>query len=394
MAWAQRTGTGQDARIVVSTSSDSGKTWSAAAPVDGGSISDDSGNTFARGHQFMPQLTFASGRLMLVYYDQRLDHTLSLFKPNDALRPGQPGPVLPAHAGAAGRAQGLRRRGQRLHPLRRRQRLDPDAAAPHDRPARGRRRSGREPELRVGERFAVPDGPVGPGQQRGLRGRRGQPDQPAAAGHAVPAPGQRAESPDVLAGDAAVPRRLHRRRRTELRRGSRDREVELHHGREPAGVLRDVDGQPGRRAADRSGHPARGLVQVHAAVLDPESPGQHDQEPHRSVAERSALRRPLRGQPQPERLRQPDHRGPARRLSPGRQAALRGPEAARLRRHGPELHGAGPRLHAHRRAEIGRHGLLPADGSAGPFADRADDRRPFGPGAARLRELRRIRREA
>ncbi len=83
VAWAQRTGTSQDARIVVSTSSDSGKTWSAAAPVDGGTLTDDSGNTFTRGHQFMPQLTFASGRLMLVYYDQRLDHTLSLFKPNN-----------------------------------------------------------------------------------------------------------------------------------------------------------------------------------------------------------------------------------------------------------------------------------------------------------------------
>jgi hypothetical protein len=87
VAWAQRTGTSQDARIVVSTSSDAGKTWSAAAPVDGGSISDDSGNTFARGHQFMPQLTFAAGRLMLVYYDQRLDHTLSLFKPNAPFDP-------------------------------------------------------------------------------------------------------------------------------------------------------------------------------------------------------------------------------------------------------------------------------------------------------------------
>src|SRR5262249_7491421 len=49
--------------------------------------SDDSGNNFNRGHQFMPQLTFASGRLMLVYYDQRLDHTLSLFQPNNPFVP-------------------------------------------------------------------------------------------------------------------------------------------------------------------------------------------------------------------------------------------------------------------------------------------------------------------
>jgi hypothetical protein len=81
VAWAQRTGSSQDARIVVSTSTDSGKTWSAPAPVDGGTVIDDVGNTFSRGHQFMPQLTYAAGKLMVVYYDQRLDHTLSLFKP-------------------------------------------------------------------------------------------------------------------------------------------------------------------------------------------------------------------------------------------------------------------------------------------------------------------------
>ena len=30
----------------------------------------------------MPQLTFSQGRLMVLYYDQRLDHTLGLFTPN------------------------------------------------------------------------------------------------------------------------------------------------------------------------------------------------------------------------------------------------------------------------------------------------------------------------
>src|SRR5262249_14724442 len=91
VAWAQRTGGNQDARIVVSTSSNSGQTWSAPVPVDNAAISDDAGNNFNRGHQFMPQLTYAAGRLMLVYYDQRLDHTLSLFTPNNPFQPDAQG---------------------------------------------------------------------------------------------------------------------------------------------------------------------------------------------------------------------------------------------------------------------------------------------------------------
>jgi len=84
VAWAQRTGASQDARIVVSTSSNQGKTWTPPNPVDSVALTDDAtpiANSFSRGHQLMPQLTFAAGKLMLVYYDQRLDHTLSLFKP-------------------------------------------------------------------------------------------------------------------------------------------------------------------------------------------------------------------------------------------------------------------------------------------------------------------------
>jgi len=76
--WAQRTGTSQDARIVMSTSSNAGKTWSSPTAIDA------FGGSAASGHQFMPQITFAAGRLMVVYYDQRLDHTLALFKPTDS----------------------------------------------------------------------------------------------------------------------------------------------------------------------------------------------------------------------------------------------------------------------------------------------------------------------
>ena len=52
-----------DARIVVSASS-SLSTWSAPTPVDNG--------LFA-GHQIMPSLSFAGGKLMVVYYDFRAD---------------------------------------------------------------------------------------------------------------------------------------------------------------------------------------------------------------------------------------------------------------------------------------------------------------------------------
>jgi hypothetical protein len=91
VAWAERTGPSQDARIVVSTSSDLGQSWSAPVPVDNAPLMDDGINLFARGHQFMPQLAFAAGRLMVVYYDQRLDHTLSLFKPNSPFVPDDEG---------------------------------------------------------------------------------------------------------------------------------------------------------------------------------------------------------------------------------------------------------------------------------------------------------------
>jgi hypothetical protein len=70
IAWAERgRGAGGDARIVVSNSTN-GDNWSAPAVVD---------PTNARGHQLMPALTFAEGKLMLVYYDLREDHTLGIF---------------------------------------------------------------------------------------------------------------------------------------------------------------------------------------------------------------------------------------------------------------------------------------------------------------------------
>ena len=80
VVWAQRVGgINQDARIVMSTSSNDGKNWS-STPV----VIDAFGGSAASGHQFMPQVTFSAGRLMVLYYDQRLDHTLALFTPTDS----------------------------------------------------------------------------------------------------------------------------------------------------------------------------------------------------------------------------------------------------------------------------------------------------------------------
>src|SRR6266478_1228575 len=90
-----------DARIVVSTSL-GGASWSTPVPVDNPAI-DPVNNPFGRGHQIMPALTFAAGKLSLLYYDLRLDHTLGLFSP--LLSQGQPTGMyseLPALAGELG----------------------------------------------------------------------------------------------------------------------------------------------------------------------------------------------------------------------------------------------------------------------------------------------------
>ena len=85
VAWAQRMGPRGDARIVLSTSSDGGTTWSGLSPVDAGALQDDFGGSFDRGHQFMPQMTSRAGRLMVLYYDTRLDHTRGILTPGPAL---------------------------------------------------------------------------------------------------------------------------------------------------------------------------------------------------------------------------------------------------------------------------------------------------------------------
>ena len=86
VAWTQRQANG-DAKIMMAVSAD-GVTWSGTGtPVDLGQVTDDQGNTFtnlsnpARGHQIMPTIAFNAGKLTLVYYDLRQDHTTGIFTP-------------------------------------------------------------------------------------------------------------------------------------------------------------------------------------------------------------------------------------------------------------------------------------------------------------------------
>ncbi|MBI1787348.1 MAG: hypothetical protein HYR60_07335, partial [Acidobacteria bacterium] len=75
LAWSQRgVGPSGDARIVMSTSRD-GKTWPAPVAVDS-PAAPRFPNLSARGHQIMPAMTFAAGRLMIVYYDASEDSTV------------------------------------------------------------------------------------------------------------------------------------------------------------------------------------------------------------------------------------------------------------------------------------------------------------------------------
>jgi hypothetical protein len=90
LAWSQRgAGPAGDARIMLATSAD-GVNWSTPSPVDNGTTTDDSGNVFTRGHQFMPSIAITGGKVMLAYYDMRLDHTLGFFTPSNP--PLQPDP--------------------------------------------------------------------------------------------------------------------------------------------------------------------------------------------------------------------------------------------------------------------------------------------------------------
>ncbi|MBZ5540581.1 MAG: Ig-like domain repeat protein [Acidobacteriia bacterium] len=100
LAWSQR-GFGlsanltptADARIVMTTSPN-GSNWSKPFPIDNGPLMEgglpllsDSGQTLNRGHQVMPQITLAGGKLFVLYYDLREDHTISRYSPNSPFSP-------------------------------------------------------------------------------------------------------------------------------------------------------------------------------------------------------------------------------------------------------------------------------------------------------------------
>jgi len=87
LAWSQRgVGPNGEARIMM-VASPTTLTWPKPFPIDNGPLSDDIGNSFARGHQFMPQLAFSGGKLVAVYYDQRIDHTRGFYTPNVPFQP-------------------------------------------------------------------------------------------------------------------------------------------------------------------------------------------------------------------------------------------------------------------------------------------------------------------
>ncbi|HEX7962554.1 MAG TPA: sialidase family protein, partial [Terriglobales bacterium] len=64
----------QDAHILLTTSTD-GVNWTNPFPVDPVATPDANENPFQRGHQLMPSMTFAAGKVMLLHYDLRLDST-------------------------------------------------------------------------------------------------------------------------------------------------------------------------------------------------------------------------------------------------------------------------------------------------------------------------------
>ncbi len=86
---ARGVGPAGDARVVVTGSLD-GTHWIPPIPVDN-PTKVSATNPSGRGHQIMPAITFANGRLTLLYYDLRLDHYADFFNPN----PSQPGQYIP-----------------------------------------------------------------------------------------------------------------------------------------------------------------------------------------------------------------------------------------------------------------------------------------------------------
>jgi len=84
-----------DARVVAAGSID-GTHWTPAFMVDNPPQNAQT-NPSGRGHQIMPAITFANGRLTLLYYDLRLDHYENDYTPS-ANSPGTYAPTLTPRA--------------------------------------------------------------------------------------------------------------------------------------------------------------------------------------------------------------------------------------------------------------------------------------------------------
>lgn len=92
LAWSQRgVGPNGEARIMLlpipgnSSFTSSGFKPPTPFPLDNGAITNDEGGVFpplTSGHQVMPTMTFNQGKLMVLYYDLRQDHTIGEFTPS------------------------------------------------------------------------------------------------------------------------------------------------------------------------------------------------------------------------------------------------------------------------------------------------------------------------
>ena len=92
LAWSQRgEGPNGEARIMMlaipgnASFTSSGFQPPTPFPIDNGAVTNDLGGTFpalTAGHQIMPNMTFNQGKLMVVYYDLRQDHTIGEFTPS------------------------------------------------------------------------------------------------------------------------------------------------------------------------------------------------------------------------------------------------------------------------------------------------------------------------
>ncbi|MEO8025413.1 MAG: MBG domain-containing protein [Bryobacteraceae bacterium] len=77
--WSQRKANG-DARIAMSTSRNGGNSWTTPTYLDDWATDPINPANPGRGHQFQPTVTFAGGKLMAAWFDQRYDYTVGILE--------------------------------------------------------------------------------------------------------------------------------------------------------------------------------------------------------------------------------------------------------------------------------------------------------------------------